>query len=88
MCILCETKYKIDKDGWKHVEYVSNIATYHDDGSVTCEFNYDDEPCGGFAIDNGNELYSRADDPYCGAGPLTINYCPICGKPLVHKEDE
>lgn len=41
---------------------------------------------GAFYITNGNELNAIADDPYCGSGPLTINYCPICGRKLEHKE--
>ena len=41
---------------------------------------------GAYWIENGNKLRAVADDPYCGTGPLTINYCPICGKKLEHKE--
>lgn len=43
---------------------------------------------GAFYITNGNELNAIADDPYCGSGPLTINYCPLCGRHLEHKEDK
>ena len=56
-----------------------------DPWEVTNEPAYEDQ-WGGFYIDNGNELNAVADDPCHGAGPLTIKYCPICGRKLEHKE--
>lgn len=43
----------------------------------------------GFYLEDGC-LYSIADDPYCGTGPLKINFCPICGRSLkvVYKLNE
>lgn len=35
----------------------------------------------GFYLEDGC-LYAIASDPYCGTGPLKINYCPICGRCL------
>jgi hypothetical protein len=93
MCILCEPKYVKDSYGEDVIKVVANKIIYHDDRigpglypwEVTNEPAYED--CwGGFYIDNGNELNAVADDPHCSAGPLTIKYCPICGRPLEHKE--
>ena len=35
----------------------------------------------GFYLEEGC-LYSVADDPYCGTGPLKINFCPVCGRSI------
>ena len=92
MCILCEPKYEINNDGEKNQLTVANKIIYHREligtgknlYEVTNEPAYENE-WGGFYIVDGNELHAQADDPYCGAGPLTINYCPLCGKKLEHK---
>lgn len=52
---------------------------YWDEGSNGLE-GYD-KPTEGFYIDEYG-LNAVADDPYCGTSPITINYCPICGRSL------
>lgn len=92
MCILCEPKYEINERGFKKYRDVANKIIYHPERHGADMYEVIDEPQydgvnGGFYIVDGNELHARADDPYCGAGPLTINYCPICGRKLEHKEN-
>lgn len=93
MCILCEPKYVKDPILGEEVVLVANKIIYHDDRvgpgkdpwEVTNEPAYEDQ-WGGYYIEHGNELRAIADDPHCSTGPLTINYCPLCGKKLEHKE--
>lgn len=33
-------------------------------------------------------LNAIADDPWCGTGPLKINYCPMCGRKLNTKDEK
>lgn len=35
-----------------------------------------------YYIDKDGCLNAIADDPYCGTGPMKINYCPMCGRSL------
>lgn len=36
----------------------------------------------GYYLDKDGCLNAIADDPYCGTGPMKINYCPMCGRNL------
>lgn len=78
MCKLC------DKVNYKHGDAITTIISSDNKDKETYITSINDE---GYYIINGNELNAIAGDPYCGTDSLIINFCPICGRKLEHKED-